>query len=273
MKNLRLMLMALAAFFMLQSCEKEPQPQGDAPKLPGVEMFVMPFDDVQEVDDEVGGDEVAPRSYDHFGYAVANVVVWNTAIKLHLSIPVLAFHESFNHQPVYQGGGTWLWAYSVSNDQGTFNAKLYGELLPATEEVKWDMYISKVNGFTDVHWYTGITAWDESYANWTLNQNPLNPTPFIEANFVRDNGKNTASMTYTNVIPNDPGNGSYIEYRKGEIPSTVLDRAYDVFRAEADNLLEIQWNSVDKHGRVKDEEKFGDTDWRCWGTDFKDTDC
>lgn len=248
-------------------------PEGDAPRLPAEASFVMPFNDIQELDNELGGDEVAPRSFDNFGHAAVNVVVWNALIKLHMGIPVLAFKESFNHQAVYQGGGIWLWAYSAGDNSGTYNIKLYGELLPGTEETKWDMYISKVGGFTDVHWYTGITAWDDSYANWTLNHKPFNPTPFIEINYERDLANGQAFIRYTNSIPGDAGNGAYIEHRHGAIDSTSYDRAYDVFNIGINNLLEIQWNSTDKLGRVKDEQKFGDSDWHCWDIEFKDTDC
>jgi hypothetical protein len=264
-----ILILAVAALFF-QSCQKEGQ--GDAPKLPSDKTFVMPLEEIKE---GLAGEQIEDRSFSNFGHSVANVVVWNTLLTIHLAVPVAAFHAAINQQPIPQGGGVWLWRYNVNHDGAIYKARLYGELLPATEEVKWDMYISKTGfgGFNDVHWYSGITAWDESYATWTLNHNPYAPAPLIDIAYQRDNGAGVASIRYTNAITGDAGNGSYIEYREGLYNGGEFDRAYDVFKIDIDNLLEINWNSIDKYGRVKDFEKFGDEEWHCWGMDLKDTDC
>lgn len=267
-----LFALLFAATFIVQSCQKDandPYAGKEAPQLPAPATFVMPMDKTFE---EFTEDDLYDRSATNWVHAAANVLVWNTILTANLVVPVLAFHESFNHPAVYQGYGVWLWEYSVSDNSGTYHAKLYGELL-ATEEVKWDMYVSKVGGFTDVHWYTGITAWDQSYATWTLNFNPINPQPFIGIQYQADNGNGVASIRYTNIIPGNAGNGGYIEYREGAYNGGDFDRAYDVFKIEIDNLLEINWNNADHHGRVKDQEKFGDTDWHCWDTALQDTQC
>jgi len=275
MKKLGFVLAIVFAFsFVMQSCQKEetdPYAGKEAPKLPSEKTFVMPFDNAMH--DEFGGSS-EDRTIANWGHAAGNVLVWNTVLTANLAIPVLAFHAAINHEPLYQGSGIWLWEYSVSDASGTYHAKLYGELL-VSEEVKWDMYISKTGSgaFSEVHWYTGITAWDESYAHWTLNHNPYSPTPFIQIDYQKDNGAGVASIRYTNIIPGDAGNGSYIEYREGFEPSGEFDRAYDVFAANVPNLLEILWNSADKHGRVKDPVKFGDQEWHCWDTNLQDVQC
>jgi len=275
MKKLSFLFVFAISLSLFQSCQKDttdptdPYAGKEAPQLPAVETFVMPFESFQEANQ----DEWEERTITNWGHSAANVLVWNTILAVNLYVPVLSFYHSFNHDPVYQGGGVWLWEYTVTDDTGIYYARLYGELL-VTEEVKWDMYVSKEGGFTDVHWYSGIVAWDQSYANWTLNHNPNNPSPLISVNYVADNGDGEASITYTNIMPNNPGNGGYIQYREGHNTTNVeFDRAYDVYKIEIDNLLEIEWNSVDRHGRVKDFEKFGDTDWHCWGINLHDTQC
>jgi hypothetical protein len=274
MKNLGyLFALLIAAAFTFQSCQKDandPYAGKEAPQLPAPATFVMPMDDNF---DEFTEDQIHDRGAGNWVHAAANVLVWNTILTANLIVPVAAFHESFNHPAVYQGYGVWLWEYNVTDGNGvTYHAKLYGELL-ATEEVKWDMYISQVGGFTNVHWYTGITAWDQSYASWTLNFNPNNPQPFIGIQYQRDNGAGVASIRYTNIIPGNVGNGGYIEYREGAYNGGLYDRAYDVYKIEIDNLMEINWNDAARYGRVKDFEKFGNTDWHCWDGLLQDTQC
>lgn len=274
MKNLSyLFALLIAAAFSFQSCQKDandPYAGKEAPQLPAPATFVMPMDDNFE---EFTEDQLDDRGAGNWVHAAANVLVWNTILTANLAVPVAAFHAAVQQQAVYQGYGVWLWEYSVTGNNGlTYHAKLYGELL-ATEEVKWDMYISQVGGFTNVHWYTGITAWDQSYASWTLNFNPNNPQPFIGIQYQKDNGAGVASIRYTNIIPGNVGNGGYIEYREGAYNGGLYDRAYDVYKIEIDNLLEINWNDAARHGRVKDFEKFGDNDWHCWDGLLQDTQC
>ncbi len=269
--------LALSVFFM-QSCQKDeitepidPHAGKEAPQLPAPETFLMPFSAFSEP--EADTPRITPRELTNWGYSAANVLVWNTVLTIHLAIPTLAFYESFNHQPEYQGNGVWLWAYEVADGNGVrYQAELYGELL-ASSEVKWDMYISQSGGFSRVHWYSGITANDQSYARWALNFDPNNPRPFIDIDYRRDNGNGAAAIRYTNAIPGVPENGGFIEYREGAGAADGFDRAYDVYKAEIDNLLEINWDSVNHNGRVKDAEKYQDQEWHCWGTDLRDMDC
>lgn len=268
MKKLSFLFLLVLTIALFQSCEKEPieDPVAPvaAPELPPAESFIMPFDGYEDADTMRG-------PFHNWFHAAANIVVWNTALTVTLAVPVTSFYASFGNDPEYQGDLTWLWAYSFDALGNTYQAELYGKILP-TQEVEWEMYISQVGGFTDVLWYSGITANDRSYAHWTLNRNGNNPTPFIEADYQRDNGGGIESIRYTNITPNAPENGGYIEYREND-GATPYDRAYDVYKAEIDNLLNIEWNSINKDGRVKDPERFQDEEWHCWGSNLMDIDC
>ena len=273
MKKLSFALVLTLFVLMTQSCQKDsltdvndPYAGQAAPELPSEATFVMPLSELKDP-------KASPKTLNNWGHSVANIAVWNILISVHTAIPTLSFHAALAHDPEYQGQGVWLWAYEFSDDDGNgYRAELYGEML-ATEEVKWDMYISQADGSAQVHWYTGVTANDESYASWTLNYQPENPTPFIQIDYQRDNGAGVETIRYTNIIPDIPENGGYIEYREGDGANEVFDRAYDVFKAEIDNLLEINWSSADHNGRVKDPEKYEDEAWHCWGTNLLDTDC
>ncbi|GAB4250581.1 MAG: hypothetical protein Kow0027_14050 [Saprospiraceae bacterium] len=275
MKQLSFLLALFFSLLLTQSCQKDneidPLAGQEAPALPSEESFIMSLTQFTEMGGLDEG-EVDSRTVTNWSHAAGNVLIWNSLLSLHLTIPVLSFQEAFNHQPVYQGQGVWLWAYEVTDDTGTYQAELYGELL-VNDEVKWDMYISKTGGFSNVHWYTGITALDESYAHWTLNFDVTDPKPFISIDYLRDNGNGVSSIRYTNIIPGNPDNGSYIEYRTGNVVPGEFDRAYDVFGAADNNLIEINWNSVNHNGRVKNPDFYGDEDWHCWDTQLQDVDC
>jgi hypothetical protein len=135
------------------------------------------------------------------------------------------------------------------------------------------MYIAQEGGFPQMHWYSGITAIGGAYGTWTLNHNPYNPTPLMTIDYLRDNGNNIESIRYTNIIPGNHENGSYIEYRQTDDPGADFNRMYDVYKSAIDNLLEINWNNPSNEGRVKDAEYFQDEEWHCWGTALQDIDC
>lgn len=270
MKKLSFASVLFLTLLLFQSCLKDNQtdPKGQkAPELPKSEMFIMPFSDFEEIRGEDDS-----RTVSHWGYAASTVVAWNAVLTLHLAIPVAAFYESFNHQATYEGDGVWRWAYSVTNNGHTYHARLFGELLDS-DEIKWDMYIKQQGGFAEMHWYTGITALDRSYAHWTLNANPANPFPFIEADYQRDNGSGFESIRYTNIIPGAPENGGHIEFRQTTPQTVNFNKAYDVYNSQIDNLLEIQWNNPGYNGRVKDPEYFNDTEWHCWDSNLQNVDC
>ncbi len=283
MKNLSFVLAVLFALSIFQSCVKDDatDPTTEtAPDLPPVESFIMPFQGFEDADTtgilppgDDGGAEMRTVTFFNWFYGATNVVVWNGILTLNLAIPVAAFYESFNHQPSYEGNGTWLWAYDVTSNGTTYQAKLYGHLLAGGTSVEWEMYVSQAGGFTDVLWYSGTTSDNGANATWTLQHQPNNPQPFISAEYEKDDGNGVESIRYTNIIPGNAGNGGYIEFRKSSDNTVDLNRAYDIYKAETDNLLEIQWHDPNKNGRVRDEAHFNDTEWHCWNEDLQDIDC
>ena len=283
MKNLSNVFILLLVLSIFQSCAKEEADNGVAPTLPTAESFIMPFDGFEDADttgyaplpDNGDGADQRTPTFNNWFYSATNVVVWNAILTVNLAVPVAAFYGAFNHDATFEGNATWLWAYEVTgNDGATYKAKLYGEVL-GVGEVQWDMYISKVGGFTDVHWYSGVTSNNggNATATWNLNHQPNNPQSFLTIEYQKDNGNGAESIRYTNNIPNNAGNGGYIEFRKSIDGTVDYNRNYDVFKIEDNNLLEIQWNDPAKNGRVKNEVRFGDTDWHCWDTNLQDIDC
>ncbi|MCB0653287.1 MAG: hypothetical protein KDC85_18580 [Saprospiraceae bacterium] len=264
MKNLSYVLAFVFSVALMQSCQKEPLIDTGAPELPSKESFIMPFTGFEDTD--------TTKSFSNWFYAASNVVVWNAVLTVNLAVPVASFYESFNHDAQFQGNSTWMWSYSFNAQGSQYTAKLYGQILN-DNEVGWEMYISRTGAFTDVQWYNGVTAIDRSYATWTLRQNGFNPTDFIGIEYHADNGNGARSIRYTNIIPNNQGNGGYIEYQETLDNTATFNRSYDVFKIELNNLLEIDWNNINNEGRVKDPQKYNDEDWHCWDSGLQDTQC
>ncbi|MBX2870457.1 MAG: hypothetical protein KTR30_00100 [Saprospiraceae bacterium] len=280
MKKLVLAFALLMSFSVFQSCQKDsienPEEQV-APTLPPAESFIMPFTGYEDIDttglinngglDERGG----PNSFRNWFYAGSNIVVWNVILGVNMAIPVASFLEAFNHDAVYDGQGAFIWAYDFTLGNDTFLAELSARLINNNQEVEWVMNISKVGGFTNVEWYRGVTSRDNSRASWTLNHRPNNPEPLIDILHEKDIATNQISTRYTNLIPNNENNGDYIEYKTSI--NSDFNRAYDVFRANTNELLEIEWNAPSGEGRVRNSDFFNDKDWHCWDQDLRDTSC
>ena len=274
MKKIIFFLSLALSIAVLQSCEKDPKPEdGLAPQLPPAESFIKPFTGRKSVDTPgVSSDDLEFRgpTYRNSFHAASNVFVWNTVLAVNMAIPVASFLEAFNHNPTYEGNGIFVWSYDVQVAGQTYIASLSGQFVNNNEDVEWIMTVSQVGGFSDFVYYSGIVATDGSEATWTLNHKPLSPEPYIGVDYQKNLATQDISIRYTNVIPNNPDNGDYIEYRTDAAGD--FNRAYDVNRG-ADDFLEILWNVPSNEGRVRHERRFGDTDWHCWDTQLMDTDC
>ncbi len=278
MKNVRFFFLIMLSLGLMTSCVKEdPIIDADdqvAPKLPPMETLLMPFAGFEKADTndlEGGSNGRSLPTYRNWFHSVSNVVVWNLVVGLNTVIPVASFAEAFNHDPVFQGNGVWLWSYAHTADGATYDVELSARFI-SDDEVQWDMDIAQRGGFSKVRWYTGVIATDGSRASWTLHHRPENPQPFISIDYLAANEDGEASIRYTNIIPGSADQGDYIEYRENDGASD-FNRAYDVYRAATSNLLEIQWHESHENGRVKDAARFGDSEWHCWDTGFADIDC
>jgi len=255
-------------------CATNTPPAGEAPEIPPVSTFVIDFGDFS------GGGTGKSRdgSFDpttaqaipgsHWGFAALNVAVWNTIITVTLAIPVAAFVESFNHEPVQQADGSWMWSYEVTVAGVVYTAVLTART--SGPNVAWEMLLSKEGEYADFEWFTGLSNLVGTEGTWQLNLNPNDPTPLVGIEWHRSLTDETADIQYTNIVPDGPENGGYIFYA---IVDGAFDAAYDIFNKGADNLTSIEWNRTTRDGRVMDEANFGDADWHCWDGNLQNADC
>lgn len=267
----------LASFFVLSfnACDDDvSNPSENPPEMPPASTLKINFDEFPLSSSLLkNGQNFAPDNITtsaNWGWASFNVVVWQTLVTAGMTIPVAAFVESFNHDAEKQEDGRWMWSYEFTPFTGIkHTASLFADV--GTNSVGWEMYITKDGQYTDFLWYTGESDLLATAGTWTIYAEPANPTEWLEIEWNRDPSENTASVKYTNIIPNHAENGGYIFY--GITSDNTYDAFYEIFNKGQDNLISIRWNKSSKAGSVMDGSHFGDAEWHCWDENLDDIDC
>ena len=288
-----LLILALFTSFVIGCRNSETHENPAAPpQIPPISSFVMDFADFNPQDtvslipsstagavQQVGfisesGDSYSSARYaigsrKNWGFAALNVGFWSVVVVVGLAIPVAAFVESFDHMPEQQPDYTWIWSYDVTVNDVVYTAELHGKYID--NGVRWDMYISKQNEYTDFQWYYGESDLPATEGFWVLKKNPSDPTDLLRIDWKRNLTEGTHDIKYTNIVPGGPENGGHIFH--GVTTEEPYDLFYDIFNKGKDNYTYIEWNNTTKEGRVKDARHFNDSEWHCWDSDYMDVDC
>ncbi len=269
MKVVSSILFLVFFFLYFQGCKDVTDPTDNAPTIPPTNTMVMDFTEFPDTSTVNPLPKLSVATYQNWGWAAINVSYWNSLVTVTLTVPVLAFTEAFNHQPTLQNDGSWLWTYNFTAGGVIYTSKLYGT--PNVDGVDWKMLLTKTGEYSDFEWFTGFSNLPATEGTWTLNLDPANPEPFINIDWQRNVEENTASVQYTNIIPGDPGNGSYIKY--GKTIDSTYNRYYKIWSAQNSNLTDIIWNYENHFGSVNDQQHFGDPNQHCWDELLMDSDC
>ena len=262
-----------------------------APTIPPMETFLIPFDaftgdatsssvSVTEsqmqttplscpVGEQFPLASALSSNQSNWDHAALNVGFWSAVVIIGLAVPVAAFRASFQHTPVQQPDGSWIWSYSVSVGGSVYSAELHGQFIP--EGVHWDMRISKEGVYEDFLWYYGEHKLPATEGFWILKQSPAIPDDLIQIDWSRNISADTCAIRYTNIVPDGQENGGYIDVQHTEdIP---YDYIWDIYNKGQDNHTYIEFSSSTEEGRVKDFQHFGDNDWHCWDGDRMNVVC
>lgn len=261
MKSLVFLIGLVFLTNIFTSCKKD-EKGGTPLSLPPQGSLVMDFKDFSQG----GTDKSTNSEHDNKNWAVLNTSVWNFILASTLVIPVESFKEAFKHDPTEQPDGSWLWKYDITHSNNTYNAQLNGKL--SGGNVKWEMRITKLGNYSEFLWFEGTSKADNTEGSWTLYKNPFDPVMFLDIVWHKTSESN-ADIKYTNVIPNDSANGSYIHY--GITTNQPYNAYYDIYDIVNGNLLDINWNTITKEGRVKDSIYFGDSNFHYWNSDGNDS--
>jgi hypothetical protein len=193
-------------------------------------------------------------------FAALNVGFWNLAGFVGLAVPVAAFEGSIKQTPVKQPDGSWIWTYSITVQGVTYTAELHGKYTDT--DVRWDMYITKENDYTNYLWYYGESNSGSTQGYWVLKDKPSNPNDLLRIDWDRDPANGTGDIKYTNIVPGSAENGGYISFTA--IKGQDFDRSYTIYNKVKNETTYIEWNGTTKVGHVKDSVHFGDSNWHSW---------
>jgi hypothetical protein len=232
-----LIAVTLTAFNGCSDDEETTGPEGQAPDLPPEYSFIMDFNDFPQESSESGlpGTSLDALTQENFGWSAFHVGAWSTIIGVGMIVPVAAFVESFNHDPVQADDGKWQWSYDVTVNPSTevqYTCKLVGWVEDGN--VFWEMYISKEGEFTEFMWYSGTHNLPATEGTWTMYQSPSEPNPWLGIEWHHTVSTNTGDLKYTNIVPGGAENGGYIFY--GSDTDMDYDRFYQIYNKGADNL-------------------------------------
>jgi hypothetical protein len=261
----RIMLKSVVAIVFLStllvSCKKDEKKT--SPVLPPQESMLMNFSNFSSAKKSISINDTV--GYGNWGASALTVGFWSLAVYINSAIPVAAFKEAFNHQPVSLGDTTWRWAYSIDNYGFKLDAKMN------SSSTNWTMYVTKTSGlgmnFTDFIWFTGTSSNNGTSATWRLNRGPeFNGRPYLDVTWTKN-----VSLRYTLVDTTEAGVGNYLEYDK--INEAGLDAQFLIRTVDHLNDVDIQWNLANNNGRVKCQKWYNNLDWHCWDNNHKNTTC
>lgn len=273
MKTLKMKLVyaLIAAMVLFSACSDD---DGDgnptAPQLPPQESMSANMGDFPSNGESSQANANGDKS--HFTFAAGNVIFWQTLLNVQLAIPVASFQEAFNHSFEYlEAQGRWKSEYSVEVGNKNITATLYAER--TDDEIEWEMYLTLPGQFENYLWFSGESELDNSGGTWVLYRSPSEPRPLLEIEWEREDGE-AINSTYTLIDTQADKNGSYIQY--GLTSETGFTHYYQVSitsQSEDDYDALIYYNQEIRVGSVQSTSHFGDDAFRCWDSNFNNTDC
>ena len=248
-----------------------------APTIPPIETFLIPFDTLTgnatstsvPLSEQFPPASALSSNQSNWNYAALTVGFWSVVVVVGLAVPVAAFRASFQHTPVQQPDGSWIWSYSVMVGGSVYSAELHGQFI--TEGVHWDMSISKEGEYEDFLWYYGEHNLPATEGFWILKKSQADPTDFIRIDWYRNISPVTYAIRYTNIVPDGLENGGYIDVQYTE--GAPYDYICDIYNKGEDNHTYVEYGSSTGEGRIKDFNHFGDNDWHCWDSDRMNVAC
>lgn len=108
--NLASIIFFLAILLLFAACSEDETAltPGNSPTVPPQSSMAVDFNEFPDTNSPGPLFKFEPSDTvfrGNWGWAAWHVGVWSTLIKIGLAIPVAAFAESFNHQPVQQPDG------------------------------------------------------------------------------------------------------------------------------------------------------------------------
>lgn len=268
----KLLSLLLSLMVILVSCNSDDENNQDPkPVMPPEYSMAPNFDDFQTEGNQRN------QTIENWFYSAVNVGVYSAILKGSLAIPITAFKTTISQEPFYDTEeGVWTWESSFSAHSNDYSIRLTADVV--NNNVDWKGYItststSSISSYSPPEnflWFEGQSNVDGNSGSWTLIESPGNPSAWISTEWSRNEDQTEANATFTIEKEGDLL-GSYIGYSRNE--NSDYNRSVEISNTQSGDLIEIDWNSELKFGRVKSENHYGDTDFHCWDEDLQDVSC
>ncbi len=207
-------------------------------------------------------------SVSYYNDAALKIQFWKNVINDSLEFQRSFYSNIVDNKLQYQNGETWLSTKNIIIDDIAFIINLFD--ITYTDSMYTKLFLSKDTIYTNTLILDGISYADYS-GNWTVNRPDTANTfqKLLTINYKIDNEviKNI-KLTY-----NQQGNynGNYIFFNDS------IDGNYnsyiEIFEKINDHTAYIEFNNSTFEGRIKDENFYGDNNWRCWNSEHLNSDC
>ena len=268
MKLSKIFISLLLMSFVLLSTSCDKENVDERPDLPPVESMVMDFDDFQT--NPTPGTKDIAYSYTSFVNAFTNVAFWNAFTTISLAVPVTSYGIALQQTPEYIGDDTWEWSYEFNIDVANYTATLTGQRL-SNETFSMEMNIAPTSlPALKMKYFDGVCRYDHTHAEWNLYVNAQATTvKVLEVEWTKDYETEDASMKYTYVEPGKAEEGSFILWEYDD--DAAYDASYTIDLAAG--VINIEWDTDTKAGRIMNPLFFEDSSWHCWNDLLQDTEC
>lgn len=250
---LSIVLICILSASVFTGCKKD---NGEAPVLPPQESILIDFSNFSSLKKSADTKGTENSNWD---FAVKVAGVWKLLITTTLAVPVTSFKLAIDQDPVFLSDKTWQWSYSVTVAGSSYKSRLTGQI--SGTDVLWKMYLTK-EGASEFVWLEGTSKLDGSGGLWTLNNGAQTPEAVMKIEWTKT-GTSVGKVKYT-YVKNDSFLNSYIEY--GLITSTTYDAYYKIsyYNGLKTSVVDVEWNTSTKNGRVKCLDYLGTTNWYGW---------
>ncbi len=271
----KLIVLLFISLFMFYSCSDNStdptKEENEAPVAPSENTMMIDFGDFEYTTAQGILKTADQQTMTNWLRAATTVFFWKTIAQFTLAVPTMALKMAIVVEPQYEDG-TWIWSHDFNTGEGSFNATLKGFRDDTAQRWNWEMYISMEGSFQNFKWFYGFSSFDGSNGGWTINKSPEDTNPFLDVAW-EIHEDSTRVVKWTNADTSSNGYGSYIEF------GTMVDELYNAYFTILDKsedparVVEIQWNTTTKAGRIKDEAFYQDTNWHCWDENRQDVEC
>lgn len=260
-----ILVLLLSLILISTSCDKEKV--DERPDLPPVESLVMDFSDFQ---DNPADMKSVPSTYTNFVHAYLNVTFWNAFTTGSLLLPVTSYAYALQQDPEYVGNSTWEWKYDFTVLQEDFTATLTGERIDnETFSMEMNIALSDLPAIKFTY-YDGVCRYDHTHADWNLYKNNNGTSiKVLEVMWDKDFVNGDASIKYTYVEPGMEETNSSILWEY--VPMADYDAGYTIDLSSG--MINIEWDTGTKAGRIMDPMYFEDALWHCWNDILVDIEC